>query len=83
MFTLVGGAIGLVGAVILGVLFLFGLPFIIMAVIAIVAFALIAAVLGLVAGLFKLAIFVVLPVLVLFWVAKAVFGLGRSRSSVR
>ncbi len=82
MFTLVSGIIGFFAAVVLGVLFLVGLPFLIMAVIALVAFAVVAAIFGLAIGLLKLALFVVVPVLVVFWVAKAVFGLGRRRSTV-
>ncbi len=80
MFTLVNALIGLCAAVILGVLFLVGLPFLIMAVIAVVAFAVLAAIFGLAIGLLKLALFVVLPVFVVFWVVKQVFGLGRRRS---
>ena len=80
MFTLVNGLIGLVAAVVLGVLFLVGLPFLIMAVIALVAFAVLAAIFGLAIGLLKLAIFVVLPVFVLFWLVKNVLGFGRKRS---
>ena len=79
MFTLVNAVIGLVAAVVLGVLFLVGLPFLSMAVIAIVAFVLLAVIFGLAVGLLKLALFVVLPVLVVFWVLKAVFGFGRGR----
>ncbi|MDE3216269.1 MAG: hypothetical protein KGO03_07725 [Gemmatimonadota bacterium] len=81
MFTLVNAVIGLVAAVVLGVLFLIGLPFIIMAVIALVGFVLLAVVFGLAVGLLKLALFVVLPVLVVFWVLKAVFGFGRRRTT--
>ena len=80
MFTFVNALIGLCAAVILGVLFLVGLPFLIMAVIAVVAFAVLAAIFGLAIGLLKLALFVVLPVFVVFWVVKQVFGLGRRRS---
>lgn len=83
MFTLVNALIGLCAAVILGVLFLVGLPFLIMAVIAVVAFAVLAAIFGLAIGLLKLALFVVLPVFVVFWVVKQVFGLGRRRSVAR
>ncbi len=82
MFTLVNALIGLVAAVVLGVLFLVGLPFLIMAVIALVAFAVLAAIFGLAIGLLKLAIFVVLPVFVLFWLVKNVLGFGRKRSMV-
>ncbi|HET7631805.1 MAG TPA: hypothetical protein VFK16_05750 [Gemmatimonadaceae bacterium] len=77
MFTLINVVLGLVGSVVLGVLFLIGLPFILMIVLALVAFAVLAMVFGLVVGLLKLALFVVLPVLVVFWVVKAVFGIGR------
>jgi hypothetical protein len=82
MFTLVSAVLGLVGAIILGVLFLLGLPFIIMAVIALVAFVCLAVVFGLAVGLLKLAIFVVLPVMFVFWLLKAVFGFGRRRTPV-
>jgi len=81
MFTLFSAVIGLIGAVVLGVLFLLGLPFIIMFVIAIVAFVLLAVVFGLAIGLLKLALFVVLPVFVVFWLVKNLLGLGRERSS--
>ena len=81
MFTLFSVVIGLIGAVVLGVLFLLGLPFIIMFVIAIVAFVLLAVVFGLAIGLLKLALFVVLPVFVVFWLVKNLLGLGRERSS--
>jgi hypothetical protein len=81
MFTLVNAVIGFFAAVVLGVLFLLGLPFLIMAVIALVAFAILAAILGLAVGLLKLALFVVVPVLVVFWVVKAVFGWGRRRTT--
>jgi hypothetical protein len=81
MFTLFNAVIGFVAAVVLGALFLLGLPFLIMAVIAIVAFAVLAAILGLAVGLLKLALFVVLPVLVVFWLLKAVFGFGRHRTT--
>ena len=82
MFTLVNALIGLVAAVVLGVLFLIGLPFLIMFVIAIVAFAVLAAIFGLAIGLLKLALFVVLPVFIVFWLVKNVLGLGRKRSAV-
>lgn len=82
MFTIVSAVIGLVAAVVLGVLFLIGLPFIIMAVIALVAFVILGVVFGLAIGLLKLALFVVLPVLFVFWLLKAVFGFGRRRSPV-
>jgi hypothetical protein len=82
MFTLVGAIAGLVGSIILGVLFLLGLPFIIMAVIALVAFVCLAVVFGLAVGLLKLAIFVVLPVMFVFWLLKTVFGFGRRRTPV-
>ncbi len=81
MFTLFSAVIGLIGAVVLGVLFLLGLPFIIMFVIAIVAFVLLAVVFGLAIGLLKLALFVVLPVFVVFWLVKNLLGIGRERSS--
>lgn len=81
MFTLFSVVIGLIGAVVLGVLFLLGLPFIIMFVIAVVAFVLLAVVFGLAIGLLKLALFVVLPVFVVFWLVKNLLGLGRERSS--
>ncbi|MGH7670194.1 MAG: hypothetical protein ACRENQ_11950 [Gemmatimonadaceae bacterium] len=83
MFTLINALIGLGAAVVLGVLFLVGLPFLIMAVVAIVAFAVLAAIFGLAVGLLKLAFFVVLPVLVVFWLVKNVLGLGRKRSVAR
>jgi hypothetical protein len=38
-------------------------------------------ILGLAVGLLKLALFVVLPILVLFWLAKALFGIGRKSPS--
>ncbi|HEX8725785.1 MAG TPA: hypothetical protein VF737_10390 [Gemmatimonadaceae bacterium] len=82
MLTLVNVLIGLVAAVVLGVLFLIGLPFLIMFVIAIVAFAVLAAIFGLAIGLLKLALFVALPVFVVFWLVKNVLGLGRKRSTV-
>lgn len=82
MLTLVNVLIGLVAAVVLGVLFLIGLPFLIMFVIAIVAFAVLAAIFGLAIGLLKLALFVVLPVFIVFWLVKNVLGLGRKRSTV-
>lgn len=82
MLTLVNVLIGLVAAVVLGVLFLIGLPFLIMFVIAIVAFAVLAAIFGLAIGLLKLALFVVLPVFVVFWLVKNVLELGRKRSTV-
>ena len=66
----------------LGVLFLFGLPFLIMAVIALVAFVLCGVVFGLAMGLLKLALFVVLPVFVVFWLVKNVFGFGRRRTTM-
>ncbi len=81
MFTLLGAAVGLVAAVVLGVLFLFGLPFIIMAVIALVAFVLLGVIFGLAIGLLKLAVFVVLPVFVLFWFVKNVLGFGRKHAT--
>lgn len=81
MFTLVNAVIGLVAAVVLGVLFLVGLPFIILAVIALVAFVVLSVIFGLAIGLIKLALFVVLPVLVVFWLLKAVFGFGRKRTT--
>lgn len=80
MFTIVNILIGLCAAVVLGVLFLVGLPFLIMAVIAIVAFAVLAAMFGLAIGLLKLALFVVLPVFVVFWLVKNVLGFGRKRT---
>ena len=82
MFTLVTAIVGFVGAVVLGVLFLFGLPFLIMAVIALVAFVLVATIFGLAVGLLKLALVVVLPVLLVFWLVKKVFGVGRRQTTV-
>lgn len=83
MFTLINALIGLCAAVVLGVLFLVGLPFLIMAVVAVVAFAVLAAIFGLAVGLLKLALFVVLPVFIVFWLVKNVLGLGRKRSMAR
>ena len=83
MFTLINALIGLCAAVVLGVLFLVGLPFLIMAVVAVVAFAVLAATFGLAVGLLKLALFVVLPVFIVFWLVKNVLGLGRKRSMAR
>ena len=80
MFTLISAVIGFVAAAVLGVLLLVGLPFLIMAVIALVGFAILAAIFGLAIGLVKLALFVVLPVLFLFWLVKVVFGVGRRRT---
>jgi hypothetical protein len=82
MFTLINAVIGLVAAVVLGVLFLLGLPFLIMAVIALVAFVVLGVVFGLAIGLLKLALFVVLPVFVVFWLVKNVLGFGRKRTSM-
>lgn len=81
MLTLLNAVVGFFVAVVLGVLFLVGLPFIILAVIALVAFVCLAVIFGLAIGLLKLALFVVLPVLVVFWLLKAVFGFGRKRTT--
>ncbi len=82
MFTLINAVIGFVAAVVLGVLFLVGLPFIIMAVIALVAFVILAVIFGLAVGLLKLALFVVLPVMLVFWLIKNVLGFGHRRTAV-
>ena len=82
MFTLAHAIAGFITAIVLGVLFLFGLPFILLAVIALVAFVCLAVIFGLAIGLLKLALFVVLPVMVLFWLAKKVLGIGRTRTQV-
>jgi hypothetical protein len=72
--------VGLVGLLVGAVVLVIGLPFIILFVVALCAVVVLALLFGLTIAFLKLALFFVLPALLVWWILKAVFGLGRKAS---